>query len=89
MRLASDRRYRAFTDESRNGFMMSIRTLRMSGNITLKNWQFVAPGWVLGGLCVAVAGLPWLRWRFSLRTLLIVTTLVAVVLGLAVYAGRK
>jgi hypothetical protein len=28
-------------------------------------------------------------WRFSLRTLLIVTTLVAVVHGLAVYALRK
>ena len=27
---------------------------------------------------------PWLRWRFSLRTLLIATTLVAVVLGLIV-----
>jgi hypothetical protein len=33
--------------------------------------------------------IPWLRWRFSLRNLLIATTLVAVVLGLAVYATRK
>jgi hypothetical protein len=32
----------------------------------------------------------WRRWsRFSLRTLLVVTTLVAVVLGLAVYTFRK
>ena len=29
--------------------------------------------------------IPWLRWRFSLRTLLIATTLVAVVLGLIVW----
>jgi hypothetical protein len=32
----------------------------------------------------AAAASPWLRWRFSLRTLLLATTLVAVVLGLAV-----
>ena len=31
---------------------------------------------------------PWLRWRFSLRTLLIATTLVAVVLGLIVWSVR-
>ena len=33
--------------------------------------------------------LPWIRWRFSLRTLLIATTLVSVGLGLVVYAARK
>jgi hypothetical protein len=39
-------------------------------------------------LAVAVAaGVPWL-WRFSLRTLLIVTTLIALVLGLVVYASN-
>jgi hypothetical protein len=37
---------------------------------------------LFGSLAVA----PWFRWRFSLRTLLIATTLVAVVLGLIVYA---
>ena len=38
-----------------------------------------------------LAAVPWIhaRWRFSLRTLLIATTLVAVVLGLVVYAARK
>jgi len=30
----------------------------------------------------------WVRWRFSLRTLLIATTLVAAVMGLIVYAIR-
>jgi hypothetical protein len=44
-------------------------------------------------LAIGVAGvLPWLHtitWRFSLRTLLIATTLVAVMLGLAVYAVSK
>lgn len=36
----------------------------------------------------AAAVVSWLQLRFSLRTLLIATTLVAVVLGLAVWAGR-
>ena len=46
------------------------------------------PYWFLVGLCAVVAAAPWLRWRFTLRTLLIAMTLVALVLGLAVYATR-
>lgn len=38
---------------------------------------------LLAGIC---AFLPWASYRFSLRTLLIATTLVAVVLGLAMWA---
>jgi hypothetical protein len=37
----------------------------------------------------ALATAPWLRWRFTLRTLLIATTLVAVVLGIAVYVASR
>ncbi len=37
-------------------------------------------------LLAAIAGLPWIRWRFSLRTLLIATTLVAVGLAMVVAA---
>lgn len=44
------------------------------------------PIWFLFMLVASSGALPWLRWRFSLRTLLIATTLVAVVLGLVVYA---
>lgn len=43
-------------------------------------------------ISAALAAIPWLPWwsrRFSLRTLLIATTLVAVVLGIGVYAARK
>jgi hypothetical protein len=38
-----------------------------------------------------LAAVPWLRWskRFSVRTLLIATSLVAVVLGLVIWALRK
>jgi hypothetical protein len=48
----------------------------------------MAPHWSLILLSSVMSGLPWLRsfaWRFSLRTLLIATTLVAVVLGLIVW----
>ncbi|MGE3639690.1 MAG: hypothetical protein AB7G28_14140 [Pirellulales bacterium] len=38
-----------------------------------------------GALCATI---PWWRMNFSLRTLLVATTLVAVVLGIAVWAGR-
>jgi hypothetical protein len=34
-----------------------------------------------------LSAMPWIRWRFSLRTLLIATTLVAILLGLIVYAA--
>ena len=47
------------------------------------------PHWFLLGTCMTFATVPWLRYRFSLRTLLIATTLVAVVLGLIVYAVKS
>jgi hypothetical protein len=46
------------------------------------------PYWLPISAAVASASLPWLPWgfkRFSLRTMLIATTLVAVVLGLVVW----
>jgi hypothetical protein len=39
-------------------------------------------------LLALLAVAPWIRWRFSLRTVLISTALVALVLGLAVFFGR-
>jgi hypothetical protein len=52
-----------------------------------------APDWLPTIVITLVGGAPWMRSpprsiRFSLRTLLIVTTLVAVVLGLAVWVMR-
>jgi hypothetical protein len=48
------------------------------------------PYWFAVLLTSAVAGASWIRWtkRFSLRTLLIATTLVAVVLGLIAWSMR-
>ena len=44
------------------------------------------PHWLLVLLTATLAVVPWIKWRFSLRTLLIATTLVAVVLGIIVMA---
>ena len=51
----------------------------------------IVPDWLLATLCVLIAATPMLAWpkQFSLRTLLIAMTLVAVGLGLAVYANRN
>jgi len=46
------------------------------------------PHWSAMLAAAGFAAVPWFRPRFSLRTVLIVTTLVAMVLGLVVWAGR-
>jgi hypothetical protein len=58
------------------------------------NWTFhtlqpngvvlVVPHWFLTAICVVLAAVPWIKWRFSLHTLFIAITLVAIVLGLIV-----
>src|SRR4051794_30867623 len=66
-------------------------------NFDWDRWERNTPQWIVGQndrvlvphwfpLIVAgsLSAAPWLRWRFTLRTLLIVTTLVAVVLGFVV-----
>ncbi|MFL6546619.1 MAG: hypothetical protein ACJ8LM_15765 [Candidatus Udaeobacter sp.] len=47
--------------------------------------ELVAPHWLLAGCAGLLSATPWLRWRFTLRTLLVATTLVAVVLGLMMW----
>jgi hypothetical protein len=46
------------------------------------------PYWLIVVLFAPLAAVPWLRLRFSLRTMLIATTLVSVVLCLAAFALR-
>jgi hypothetical protein len=46
------------------------------------------PHWFPVLLTAVVAVAPWMRWRYSLRALLIGTTMVAVVLGVVIIAGR-
>jgi hypothetical protein len=50
--------------------------------------HFSVPYFILFGILVAFIVLAWTNCRFSLRSLLIATTLVATVLGLAVYAAQ-
>ena len=52
------------------------------------SWAIHIPHWFATSGLAALAAAPWLRWRFRLRTLLIATTVVALVLGLVVYAAR-
>jgi len=52
------------------------------------DWIIVIPHWFLTILCTVSGASPWFRWRFSLRTLLIAMTLIAVGLGAIVYAMR-
>jgi hypothetical protein len=51
----------------------------------------VIPDWLPTLLFATLAAAPWIRWskRFSIRTLLIATTLIAVVLGVIVWAVRR
>ena len=46
------------------------------------------PHWFPILICSGLAAISWVSQLFSLRTLVIATTLVAVVLGLAVWAGK-
>jgi hypothetical protein len=60
------------------------------GGISTAGWGFemFIPDWFLLITFVAMGAAPWIRqrsWQFSLRTLLIATTLIAVVLGLIVW----
>jgi hypothetical protein len=63
-----------------------------ASSFTTERWRgsfgMVLPYWFLILSVVVLAGLPWLTLskRFSLRTLLFVTTIVAVLLGAIVYA---
>jgi hypothetical protein len=52
------------------------------GPLVAGTWLVVIPHWFLALVAAALAGLPWLKWRFSLRTLLIAMTIVAVILGI-------
>src|SRR6476660_3466826 len=57
---------------------------------TQSDWRLDVPYWFIVLLSMLLPVTPWLRqfnWRFSTRTLLIATTLVAVVLGLIVWTA--
>jgi hypothetical protein len=49
---------------------------------------WAVPYWLLFAVFSTLAIVPWLRWRFSLRTLLLATTIIALALGLVIYVTR-
>jgi hypothetical protein len=63
-------------------------TFRVASNSGIL--EAVVPHWFLAIITAAIATVFWTsrKWRFSLRTLLIATTLVAVGLGMVVYLAR-
>jgi hypothetical protein len=50
-------------------------------------YAIMMPHWFIL-LIAPLTATPWIKWRFNVRTLLITTTLVAVVLGLIVWSVR-
>jgi hypothetical protein len=54
-------------------------------DIQLVRRPVILPHWVFIFLFAAFSAAPWIHWRFGLRTLLSVITLIAVFLGWAVY----
>jgi hypothetical protein len=83
---------------ARHGEWMLIRTATKHPETSflwdgglLGESRIIVPNWLLVTFAIAAAFFPWIRhstWRFSLRTLLIATTLIAVVLGVIVWAAK-
>ena len=71
--------------------ILGLRWYSSHGVRAFRELILAVPHWFVVLLSAALAVVPWipslknLNWRFSLRTLLIATTLVAVVLGLIVW----
>ena len=82
-------------------WLTRVPVAEMRDRMRMANWKpdkqyigssrfgFLLPHALVAGVLAALIVAPWLPLRFTLRTLLIATTLVAVVLGLAAYAARK
>jgi hypothetical protein len=71
----------------RNHFWGS--SLPISGvSLELVGKSLTVPYWSTVAVMCLISAVPWLPWRFSLRTLLIAITLVALVLGIIVWLVR-
>ncbi len=85
----SYRKYPADEFQSSSEFEKELGYRTMLGFVQyMKNpsaFRIRVPYWSLVSLSAIFAAIPWLRWRFSLRTLLIATTLIAVGLGAVNY----
>jgi hypothetical protein len=78
-------RWGSYPEPVENRFQ-AARGLYEFSSVWGDNWLIVFPHWLPVLQCATFAAVPWIR-RFSLRTLLIATTLIAVVLGLIVWSA--
>jgi hypothetical protein len=78
----------AFTQYSYEPYFLYSVWRQQSGVAVNAQPLAVVSVWIPTLLLCVSAVLPWIRWRFSLRTLLFATTLIAVGLGLIVWAIR-
>jgi hypothetical protein len=83
----SDRLENEIPYPTRNALGFGIR--RFGEDTGEPGFDLNAPHWFYASVVAFVAAVTWVPGRFSLRALLIVTTVVAVVLGLVVYTSRK
>jgi hypothetical protein len=65
------------------------RLLGVRWQVFGNGYHFALSYWLAILLVGAIATLPWVHWKFSLRSLLIATTLVALVLGLIVWLHKE
>jgi hypothetical protein len=75
--------------KSKSGEVL-ITIVHLTGATVPDHWFMAIPYWLLIMFFAIAAASVWIRWskRFSLRTLLIVTTLVAVGLGVVAWAAK-
>jgi len=71
-------------------FRLGTITMPLDGQMIVRVGPpgLVVPFWIITLLTLGLGTVPWLRWRFSLRTLLMFTTLLAAMLGLIVFATQ-
>jgi hypothetical protein len=73
--------------EASRAVVMRTHSLWACERIGINYWVKF-PYWFPVVFFASVGPVPWLHWRFTLRTLLIATTLIAVVLGLVVWLSK-
>jgi hypothetical protein len=76
-------------DELDNELASQLRDLIERNKLAFSRTRFSmsCPHWFAALIAAVISLAPWLPWRFSLRTLLVVTTLVALGLGVIAMAS--
>jgi hypothetical protein len=71
-------------------FSMTMRLPRVTSNgfTSIRITEFVIPYWLPISISISLAALPWLPFRFSLRSLFIATTALAILMGMIVWLDQ-